>query len=301
MDTGSGYQQSDREMVDYQLWTLATNPIDFTLRGPQPRVLKPGEYFTSLGAAFTFGRFVSCPYPEQLSQALGLASLNLGFAGVGPSFFNNPHHEGLLDWVNRSKFATILVFSGRSQASSRFSTADYSQEQYVLESGRVVPADFAYQQLLENESPEAIAALIQETRDRYVEEFSRLLSKITVPKVLVWFSKRKPDYQESYQSLFKLFSSFPHLVNRPMIDQLRIQCDAYVEYSNQTGLPQPFVSRFTGEETTIIRQREYQAGKIQLITSKLTHNHYYPSPEMHQGLTELLIPECQKFLPPAFL
>lgn len=296
IDTGSGYQQRDQEIVDYQLWKFSTPQSDFLLRGSRPQKLKQGQYIAHLGAAFTFGRFVSHPYPFLLSEALNLEALNLGFAGIGPSFFNDPQHSGLMDWVNRSKLATILVFSGRSQATSRFPTTRYSQEQYILENGKVVPADFAYQQVLNQESPETLALLIQEARSRYLEEFSRLLDQITVPKILVWLSKRKPDYQESSQSLFKLFSNFPHLVNRGMIDQLSAQCDASVEYSGTDGLPQPLISRWTGEATSIIRPRDYLQGKIQLANSTLTHNGYYPSPEMHQAVTQLLIPKCQAFL-----
>lgn len=296
IDTGSGYQQRDQDIVDYQLWKLSTPQMDFLLRGQRPQRLEQGQYIAHLGAAFTFGRFVPQPYPALLSAALNLDALNLGFAGIGPAFFNDPRHSGLIDWINRAKFATILVFSGRSQATSRFPTAPYSQEQYILENGKVVPADFAYQQLLNHESPETLALLVEETRSRYLEEFSRLLDQITVPKVLVWFAKRKPDYQESYQSLFKLFSNFPHLVNRPMMDQLSAQCDVYVEYSGTVGMPQPLISRWTGEATTITRPRDYQQGKIQLANSTLTHNGYYPSPEMHQAVTQLLIPKCQAFL-----
>jgi hypothetical protein len=296
IDVGNGYQTLDTEIIDYELWQLWTPQAGFTLRGPQPDNLAPGTYCASLGAAFTFGRFAPVPYPALLGKALNLPSLNLGFAGAGPSFYNYPQHQPLIDLVNQAKFVTILVFSGRSQANSRFKTPVYSQEQYILGDGRVVPADFAYQQLLDTEPPDTIAQLVDETRTRYLAAFHELLDKITVPKVLLWFSKRQPAYQESYTSLFKLFSSFPQLVNQPMVNALKARCQAYVEYCDTPGLPQPLISRHTGQPTTITRQRDYPQGKITLTASQLTHNRYYPSPEMHSAVAQQLVTVCRQFV-----
>jgi len=296
-DKGSAYayQNMDEEVINYNIWNLWTPQAGFSLRGPQPKCLDAGTYCTSLGAAFTFGRFVPRPYAQLLGAALKIPSLNLGFSGVGPSFYNDSQNQVLIDLVNRSKFVTIAIFSGRSQANSRFKTADYSQEQYILDNGEVVPADFAYQQLLETATEQEISALVAETRAAYLHEFSQLLSRIHVPKVLVWFSRRAPHYEESQDSIFKLLSGFPHLVNQQMVDLLKPQCDEYVEYTSTVGLPQPLVSRHTKEPVSVVRPRSYEKGKLQLTPSRLTHNHYYASPEMHKELAQRLVPICQQW------
>ncbi|MGC1305933.1 MAG: DUF6473 family protein [Phormidesmis sp.] len=294
MGSAFGYQKRDIEIIDYHVWKLWTPQVGFCLRGPRPNSLKAGEYCTSIGAAYTFGRFAPQPYPYLLGQMLNMASLNLGFSGVGPSFFNQARNGALIELINRSKFVTVSLLSGRSQTNSRFTTAAYSQEQYILESGKVVPADYAYQQLLESCDRPAVMALVQETRSRYLSEFIQLLEKITVPKILLWFSKRSPDYEESCDSLFKLFGGFPHLVNRPMVNRLQSYCDAYVEHVDTTGLPQPLISRRTQAPVSIERSRDYQKGKIQLTPSRLSHNNYYPSPEMHLAVTRKLISVCKE-------
>ena len=296
-DMGSAYdyQRRDAEVIDYQLWKLWTPQAGFVLRGPRPPKLKPGTYSTALGAAYTFGRFAPHPYPQLLGDALNLPALNLGFSGIGPVFYNYPHNRALISAINRSKFVTISVFSGRSQGNSLFRTEPYSQVQYVLANGRVVPADFAYQQLLERADRQTAVKLVAETRRLYVKEFIQLLKKITVPKVLLWFSKRSPDYKESYENIFKLFSNFPHLVNRPMIEALRPHCDAYVEHVDAAGLPQPLINRHTQQPAAIVRPRAYQQGKVQLKSSTMTQNIYYPSPEMHRNVAEKLIPVCRNF------
>ena len=295
MGSSQAYQDMDQEIINYNLWNLWTSQSGFSLRGPKPGRLEPGTYCTSLGAAYTFGRFVQRPYVELLGIALQLPSLNLGFAGVGPSFYNDPQNQALIDLVNNSKFVTIAIFSGRSQANSRFKTAQYSQEQYILENGDSVPADFAYQQLLETATEQEIAALVAETRAAYLHEFSQLLARIRVPKVLLWFSKREPHYESTPESVFTLLSGFPHMVNQPMIDLLRPQCDAYIEHTSRTGLPQPLMSRHSQQPVSIVRPRTYEKGKLQLTPSKLTHNHYYASPQMHKELAQRLVPETFLF------
>jgi hypothetical protein len=295
MGSADGYQRRDAEIIDYQLWKLWTAQTGFCLRGPRPTSLAPGTYCAAIGAASTFGRFVPDPYPHKLGSILDLPSLNLGFSGVGPSFFNDLRNSTLIDLINRAKFVTIAVMSGRSQSNARFTTAPYSQEQYIVAGGKTVPADFAYQQLLDTEDHQTVVELVAQTRKRYLGEFIQLLEKITVPKVLLWFSKRSPDYQESYDSLFKLFSSFPHLVNKAMVETLKLHCDTYVEQISSIGLPQPLISRLSNQPVSIVRPRDYQAGKIQLKSSLLTHNNYYPSPEMHEALTQKLAIACRPF------
>lgn len=297
-DQGSAYdyQRRDAEIVDYKIWRLWTPETGFAMRGPRPASLAPGEFCTSIGAAYTFGRFVQRPYPELLGQTLRLSSLNLGFAGIGPAFFNYPKNKILLDLVNRSKFVTISVMSGRSQSNSRFQAEEYSQVQYRLANGKIIPADAAYQQLLEEADEATIRILVAETRERYVAEFIQMLEKITVPKILLWFSKRSPDYTESYETLYKLFGSFPHLVNQSMIDTLRAHCDAYVACVGTVGLPQTLVSRHTQKPVSITRPRTYENGRVHLTPSQLEKNSYYPSPEMHHAVTQKLVPICQKVM-----
>lgn len=49
------YQQRDWEIVDYQEFCL--DEVGLTLRGPRPPSLAPGDYFSCIGAAQTYGCF----------------------------------------------------------------------------------------------------------------------------------------------------------------------------------------------------------------------------------------------------
>ena len=287
------YQRRDAEVVDYKLWRLWTPNTGFAMRGPKPINLSSGEFYTAIGAADTFGRFVERPYPELLGEALGISALNMGFAGVGPIFFNYPRNKILLNLINRSKFVTISIMSGRSQPNSLFQVDSHSQVRYRLKSGEIVPADLAYQQLLDTSDEATIAAIVAETREQYLEQFIQLLDNITVPKILLWFSRRVPDYTESYDSVLSLLGGFPHLINRTMIDKLQPHCDEYVECVSAVGLPQQLLNARTGRPASVVRPRVYVGDRVHMKPSLLSANSYYPSPEMHETATKELIPVCK--------
>ncbi len=72
-----------------------------------------------------------------------------------------------------------------------------------------------------------------------------------------------------------LLSDFPHLVNREMIEEIEPYSDYYIEYVAKVGLPQILT--------------DFQ-GKI------VGRNSYYPSPQMHKQVSELLYPICESIL-----
>src|SRR5688572_6739549 len=108
------YQERDYEIIDYEVFRVPMHGGE--LRGPAPRTLAPGEYFTCVGAAQTFGCFCEQPYPALLSERLGLPVLNFGFAGAGPRFFLK--YPVLLKYINAGRFAVVQVMSGRSEDNS---------------------------------------------------------------------------------------------------------------------------------------------------------------------------------------
>ncbi|MCA9260893.1 MAG: hypothetical protein KDA61_16880, partial [Planctomycetales bacterium] len=117
-----GYQARDEHVVDYQFYELPPTGLKF--RGPAPR-LQPGDYVSCLGAAQTLGCLCAGPFPQLLADKIGVATLNLGYGGAGPRFFNR--HPAVLDLVNRGKFAVVQIMSGRSEDCSKFSSLGLEQ------------------------------------------------------------------------------------------------------------------------------------------------------------------------------
>jgi len=271
----AGYQSDDRRTIDYELWPLPGT--DLLVRGPRTPDLD-GEYFVAIGAAQTFGRFVDKPFCQVVSERIGCPALNLGFSGAGPTFFLE--RKELLDLINRARFAVVQVMSGRSVSNSRFIV---QENQGVLRKREVNqsspnPARFAedaYIEFLKGASMEDAVDLREEARMRYVSEMNRLLRRIKVPKILLYWSGRQANYSEGLNSIESYWGEYPHFVNEAVLSLLREGADKYVEAVSKEGLPQLICDRATNEPLEL-----WSSERFPTVTLR-HHNHYYPSPEMH--------------------
>jgi len=300
----SGYQARDYDIVDYAMYELPGTGLSF--RGPAPE-LRPASFFTCIGAAQTFGCFCPEPYPALLSRRLGLPALNLGYGGAGPEFF--ARQPALIDYVNRGRFLVLQVMSGRSQSNSLFESGGL---EYLVRRSDGSPrgANQAYEELIAG--PRALRSLplgragrvlartlaaprarrvVAETRAGWIESHRRLLAQVRVPVILFWFSKRTPAYTLHTRNLRSFFADFPQLIDEPSLGAVKPLCQDFVQCVSSRGMPQPLVSRFTGQPTTIdpARDRPDLAG-----AEHWTHNHYYPSPEMHEDAASGLLPACRR-------
>ncbi|MDS9468936.1 DUF6473 family protein [Paracoccus sp. MBLB3053] len=307
----SGYQNRDWKIVDYHMYEHGRSGLSF--RGPAP-ALVPGEYATCLGAAQTLGCFCRTPFPEILHQKLNIEFVNFGYGGAGPRFYLR--HPELLEVVNRGRFAIVQVMSGRSEDNRLFQSNGL---EYLVEraSGRRLSADEAYRRLLEQHSldsipapaarvlrmfhaPEELRAVLRETRDNWLASYQALFAEITVPIILLWFSKRSPGlhrgkklvwWWQRYDNVHAMFGKFPQLVNSQMMRVIAPEAAHYVECVSSRGSPQRLIDRFTGEPTTINTSDDRPD-----FTGVWSYNAYYPSPEMHEDAADLLEPVCRKLL-----
>jgi hypothetical protein len=282
-----GYQQRDFDVIDYQLFALPScqGKRVFQIRGPEPESLVTDRYFACLGAAFTFGCFSERPYGTLLQEALGIPTLNLGFAGAGPYYFLRFWND-LADYIKNARFVTILIMSGRSESNSFFDSG--GTEVYRLRSDkRTLGAENAWRELLQREDSGVVREAVRETRETWIRNYQDLMVRIDKPKILLWLSERAPEYSENYENVHSLFGKFPQLVNREMIDRIKPNSDYYVECITKRGMPQPLVSRFTGEPTQV-------TGRADLGGKPRAYNSYYATPEMHQDAAIMLTPICRE-------
>ncbi|MGD1865593.1 MAG: DUF6473 family protein [Phormidesmis sp.] len=288
-----GYQKRDFDFFDYDLYTIMSPDTKkrFVLRGPSPLSLEEGTYFTSLGPAFTYGCYTDKPYTQMLAEELNFSALNLGVQGAGPSHYTNSENELLLELINRSKFAIIAVMSGRSVSNSLFEVSEESQEKLRISGDKhFQPAHKAYEWLLANHDSAYVEKIITETRNNFVQEYINLLTKVKVPKILLWFSKREPAYKENYcGEVWELLGKFPHLVNRDMINSIKEYSDDYVECITKTGTPQALFDRFSGQLGVVRKDPAYGY-------SSSNYNMYYASPEMHLSAVNKLAKPCSRYL-----
>ena len=301
-----GYQARDYEVVDYQLYQLADTDLQF--RGPEPQ-LSPGKYFSCLGAAQTLGCFTESPYPTLLENKLNTTALNLGYGGAGPRFFNR--HPELVEIANRGSFAIVQIMSGRSEDNTRFESKGLE----VLtrrSDGKQMSADAAWRSVLElryawkhlpvgkriaRRICQAVGAadarrLLRETRNNWLAGYRELLDSLRVPKILFWFSKRTPDFQESYHNLHQFMGIYPQLVTRSMVEDIAEHADYYVECTTDRGSPQELFSRFDGKRVEIDLGRD----RTDFAGQTWKFNQYYPTPEMHQDAAVCLSKQVASLL-----
>lgn len=317
-----GYVRRDWEVVDYDCFQLAGTGLWF--RGPAPARLTPGQYFSAIGAAQTFGCFCSEPYPSLLEQRLGRPALNLGYSGAGPEFFLR--QPAVLDQINRGAFCIVQVMSARSTSNSWFTNPEglahgwsRGNEPTTAEAvfDDAIRADLARLPLPSRLTVglikrlglplPTVRRLVNESRKRWAQDCLALLDAITVPKIVLWFSERAPDYAPRYHRRSAVLGKFPHLVDRTTLARVVAAADRYVECVSTRGMPQPLVSRFTGEPVAVDLEADKKpladgsGQSASLYKGVWWTNGYYPSPEMHQDAAAALEPACREAMgePPA--
>jgi LPS sulfotransferase NodH len=277
---GRYYQDLDRAGgFNYELHQIANLGKD-CYRGPA--VDTNERYLAFIGAAQTFGRFVSEPFPTLLGRRLGIPVLNLGVGGAGPRHFNATKYLTLL---NRAEAVVVQVMSGRSASNSQF---DNSARGCMVGTSPLfkepIRADTFFARAAEVFPHERLERLVAETRDDYTTQFLDLISKISAPRILLWLSTRAPQYQEDYtRPPHGIFGPFPQLVNSKMVAEIAASCDEYVECISRAGLPQPL---YAGND--LIDGTYCNNGMIE--------NRYYPSPDMHVAAADALETVCRCFL-----
>jgi hypothetical protein len=279
----SKYQKADYEIIDYGCQSLEN--ILYPVRGPLPPSLGKDQFIVCTGAAQTFGRFVEKPYPLLLQERLAVPVLNLSQGGIGAAQYRRLS-ESYLPYLNRAKFVVVQVVTGRNEPNSLFDLARGEPYHLVRRSdSKSIEARFLYKDLLASGDRKLINRVLEETKLSWIDNFTFFLKQIRVPKILFWFSKRKPQYEVSFKNINRLFGHYPQLVTDEWIAPLLPHVDEYVECITGSGSPQPLVSRFDGQSVTITG-----------MTKKKTENNYYPSPEMHQDAADALYATCLKYL-----
>ena len=282
----AGYQNEDQNIIDYELWKIPGMGLSF--RGPAFDI-KPSGYFTAIGAAQTFGRFVPVPYPREIAQEIGLPCLNLGYSGAGPTFFTD--RPPLIDLINQSRFAIVQVMSGRSVSNSCFTVQANQGLSAPIWKGAHEPAAFAeqaYEEYLTHHSVEEVMRLRAEIRVNYIEKMQQLMAAIRVPKVLLYWSTRKPNYGDGVAHIGEYWGGLPHFVNQAVVDELKPLADAYVQVITSEGLPQPLRHKETGEPYEMWPRDSFPGD------FRRDMNYYYPSPEMHRHAAAALLPFALK-------
>ncbi len=281
------YQQRDYEVVDYELYELAQKP-GFRFRGPAMDPDKDKPFFSAVGAAQTFGCYIPRIFPHILSDALGMRALNLALGTCGPRFY--AANLDLVEQINKGKFLIVQAMAARGEPNSRFSAAG-SIEYLRDRNGELVSSAPAWARI-RSEEPEKVEKYIAETRQSWIDHHEQFLKHVKVPKIMLWFSSRQmdPSVDLNAPTVSEFMGLFPQFIDRKSFDAVAAMCDAVVESYSGRNANHLLISRFTGKPT-VVDFGALSPGAKGIVE---THNHYYPSAEMHEDAANLLLPAIRK-------
>ena len=302
------YQPRDYELVDYERFYV--DGCDVPFRGPplNPFKADKGSFFSTLGAAQTYGTFYQNPYPALLAEAIGMPALNLAVGGAGPGFYLQ--YDRLIEAMNRGRFVILQCMAARHAGNSRQKPIRGVEFVADVKAGDSLPSWLGWKRIVVEE-PERLMEYVDETRKAWVSASLALISQLSVPVIFFYYSRRAPDYEIDMASVEKqaelirkgednspfiegLMSDFPHLVDGACVDRVKAACAGYAECLSGRGMGQELRSRFTGEP---IGEVEHSAlGSEFERLPHMTHNVYYPSAEMHEDARDALLPVVRQVL-----
>lgn len=282
MIVGIGYQATDRNVIDYDLWFEAESMVEF--RGPR-RDFSASGGIVCIGAAQTFGRFVARPFPQQVSDLLQCDVLNLGRSGAGPEYYLE--RSVLMNRLHRADTVIVQAMSARSVTAGRFQARKNNNGvlKYVdgPMAGQSDLAQRAYQTLRETEGEDAFWLQVAAVQAQWVAYHQKLADAIPGEKVLLWLSEHAPpdtlDLRNSPVGIF------PHFVTSAMVESVINMGFKPVFCVLKDMSPQVLVNDRTGVVENVFDHARFPNRPDRLRAL----NPYYATPELHDMATRALV------------
>ncbi|MCW1950489.1 MAG: DUF6473 family protein [Octadecabacter sp.] len=278
---GLGYQKTDRNAFDYDLWFDVALPT-LALRGPQCD-LHADNCISFIGAAQTFGRFVNNPFPRQVGRFLERPIANLGFSGAGAEFYLQ--RPALMALLAKSDTVVVQSMSARSVSAGVFKTA---RNNGVLEfqagprKGESFLAQEAYRILKTEYGDDALVAQRKAVQEKWLEQHRDLASQISGRKIFLWLSNEAPGDNLDYSR--SAIGQFPHMVSAQMVSALPEMGFEVIECVLN---PEP-VQILINDHSHMV-ERVFGAQNFPNRPDKLRAlNVYYATPALHDKAARLL-------------
>ena len=271
------YTPRDHEIVEYSFREHDALP-GMVLRGPAVDIENQSDYFTCIGAAQTLGVYVSTPFPELLTQQLGMTSWNLGIGGASPYFLLR--HPEVFKYINKGKFGILQVMTARDEPNERFEPTPVASIMKDLKRGDIVGSGDAWQRVM-NEEPENAAQYVAQSRANWEKHMAELISKITVPIIHFWFSPKPLDSKidTSRTTVGGIIDTFPQFINGENLSYIDEKENPLVTCFSDRDMEFDLRSRYTGKVVEVDYAVLDRSGKMPSF--KENRNFYYPSPQMH--------------------
>lgn len=279
---GIGYQGTDRNVIDYDLW-FADGSTRLAFRGPRGDLAAPGA-ICCIGAAQTFGRFVPRPFAQQIGDILGRTVLNLGFSGAGPEFYLTK--SLLMNCLARAEMVVVQSMSARSVTAGVFEVRGNNGVLKFLEgprAGEVHKAQKAYRILRRDYGEEVFRTQVAAAQTAWLAEHRDLAARIPGRKIFLWLSSEAPGDNVKLDT--SAVGVFPHFVDAGMVEQIAGMGFELVTCILKDMPAQVLVNDRTGVVEEVFNPRDFPDRPDR--TRAL--NGYYATPDLHDLAARTLI------------
>ncbi|MFQ6553503.1 DUF6473 family protein [Aestuariibius insulae] len=182
---------------DYQDCRYGQSRLAF--RGPM--VVPDDRTITFIGGAETFGRYMEVPFPTLVSRKMNRPVVNLGFPNAGPDLLGSD--PDLIEICNRSAAVVFQVPDALNLSNRLYRVHRRRNDRFIGASGQLrdlfEDVDFSQFTFTRHmlgavweAAPDQFDVLRTEMQTAWRHRMRVLLSRFTVPVILLWLSDKPP-------------------------------------------------------------------------------------------------------------
>ncbi len=272
--------------LEYHLYRLGRSKTRF--RGPKPDFGRP--HVACLGSSETFGRFVPRPWPQLLSEQLGVPCANFGVMNAGPELVLR---DPTLQLALAEARVTVVAVSGAHTVSNRLYSVHPRRNDRVIRVSQSLTTMFRNVDFTEihfvrhllttllHADPLRFAIVVDELRMAWTARMATLFEAIEGRIVLLWMAEHAPPDPPDMRVVPDVAAGLgpdPLFVTQQMLDRLSPLVTRVVEV-------------IASEET----RRAGRAGMVH-APSEAAAARALPGPALHAQAARALLPVIAEML-----
>lgn len=219
--------------LDYRPCRYGTSKLTF--RGPKREFDDP--YICFLGGIETYGKFITCPFPEQVQIVSGMTCVNFGLPNAGIDAFS---HDPMFGEVMTGAKANVIQILGAGNMTNRYYTVHPRRNDRFISATAMLrniypEVDFAEFHFTKHMlsrllaiSPERFDLIRSELQDAWLARMQLLLGQVRGQTILLWFAQDAPIEQDLPTAEIGLGRD-PLFITRAMVEKITKNAEAYVE------------------------------------------------------------------------
>ncbi|SLN52598.1 hypothetical protein ROA7450_02649 [Roseovarius albus] len=200
-----------------------------------PRRSLEGDYIAFLGGTDTYGKFIAQPFAGLIERDTGLRCVNFGWPNAGADVYLK--EPGVLQHASNAQLTVLQLPCAQNMSNRFYRVHPRRNDRFVRASKKLrklypevdfTEFHFVRHMLrhLQALSSERFEDVIEELSEAWPPRLRLLLSQIDAPVLLLWFSLRRPEEDETSLRI----THDPGFVSRDMIEDLRSEVADLIEF-----------------------------------------------------------------------